>query len=143
MDERPAPPPEGQLIAEALRLTGMSIRTASAKAGISYGRWRQITSGYQNISPGVYGQVKAPAATLARMAEAVGVTPERLETEGQRPDAAKMLREITAWKADQDKHPAGQAPPPAGTGPKPPDVDGFTRPAFADRGLEALAREIE
>jgi hypothetical protein len=96
MNERPPQPPEGKLISDAIRLRGVSIREASRQADISYGRWRQITSGYQNVSPGSYASVRAPAATLARMARAAGVTPEQLETEGDRPDAAQALREIRA-----------------------------------------------
>lgn len=94
MNERPPQPPEGKLIADATAMRGLSIREASSRAGISYGRWRQITSGVQNVSPGSYAAVRAPAATIARMAQAVGITPERLETEGQRPDAAEILREM-------------------------------------------------
>ena len=95
MEERPGQPAEGKLISDALARKGMSIREASRRASISYGRWRQITSGYQNVSPGSYARVHAPPATLARMAGVVGVTPEQLETAG-RPDAAEMLRETRA-----------------------------------------------
>jgi hypothetical protein len=95
MDERPEQPPEGKLIADALTRSGMSIRKASKQAGISYGRWRQITSGYQNVSPGSYARVTAPADTLARMAAVVSVTPEQLEEAG-RPDAAGSLRSGSA-----------------------------------------------
>ena len=91
MDERPSPPAEGKLIADALALSGMSIRQAAKRAGISYGRWRQITSGYQNVSPGSYATVRGPAATVARMARVVGLTPEDLHSAG-REDAADALR---------------------------------------------------
>lgn len=94
MDERPSPPPEGDLIAAALERTGLSIRKASRRAHISYGRWRQITSGYQNISPGVYAPVHAPPKTLARMAWVVGLTPEALVSAG-REDAARELKELS------------------------------------------------
>jgi len=90
MDERPPPPPEGQLIAGALARTGLSIRRAATLAGMSYGRWRQITNGYQNVSPGSYARVRAPAETLARMARVVGVEPGELTAAG-RPDAAAEL----------------------------------------------------
>lgn len=93
MDERPEPPAEGKLIAGALARSRMSIRQASRRAGISYGRWRQITTGYQNVSAGSFARVRAPASTLARMADVVGVIPEALEESG-RPDAAEALREI-------------------------------------------------
>jgi hypothetical protein len=92
METRPEQPPEGKLIADALERTGLSIRKASKRAGISYGRWRQITTGYQNVSPGSYARVHAPARTLARMAAAVAVTAAQLEAAG-RPDAAAILRE--------------------------------------------------
>jgi len=95
MDERPVQPPEGKLISEALARKGLSIREASRRANISYGRWRQITSGYQNISPGVYAPVRAPAATVARMAGVVGATAAELEQAG-RPDAAGALRDQVA-----------------------------------------------
>jgi transcriptional regulator with XRE-family HTH domain len=95
MDERPEQPPEGKLIAEALDNLGISIRQAAKRAKISYGRWRQITSGYQNVSPGSWAAVRGPAATVARMARAAGVSPEQLEEAG-RPDAAGKLREIIA-----------------------------------------------
>lgn len=98
MDERPAPPPEGKLIADALARKGLSIREASRRANISYGRWRQITSGYQNVSPGVYAPVHAPAATLARMARVVGVTPGQLEQAG-RADVAEVLSADTSQPA--------------------------------------------
>lgn len=93
MDERPPAPPEGRLLAEALTRTGMSIREAAGRAGISYGRWRQITSGYQNVSPGSYAEVRAPAMTVARMARVVGVKPADLIAAG-RPDAATALESL-------------------------------------------------
>lgn len=95
MDDRPAQPPEGRLIADALRRTRLSIREASRRAGISYGRWRQITTGYQNVSPGEYARVRAPADTLARMAAVVGVTADELAEAG-RPDAAEALASLPA-----------------------------------------------
>jgi hypothetical protein len=95
MDERPDQPPEGKLIADALNLQGMSIRKAARLAGISYGRWRQITTGYQNVSQGSYARVHAPAVTLARMAVTVGVSPVQLEAAG-RADAADALRNLPA-----------------------------------------------
>ena len=103
MDERPAPPPEGLLIAEALTRSGMSIREASRRAGISYGRWRQITSGVQNVSPGSYARVRAPAGTLARMARVVDVTPAGL-TEAGREDAAAILAEMPAPETGTHGH---------------------------------------
>jgi transcriptional regulator with XRE-family HTH domain len=93
MDQRPEQPPEGRLLADAAERHSLSVREAARRAGLSYGRWRQITSGYQNVSPGSYAPVRAPARTLARMAHVVGVTPGELTAAG-REDAASALEEI-------------------------------------------------
>jgi transcriptional regulator with XRE-family HTH domain len=90
MSKRPAPPPWGVLLAKALAKAKLSAREAARRAGISEGRWRQIASGYQVVSAGVYAPVHGPARTLARMAAVVGVTPAQLKKAG-RPDAAKLL----------------------------------------------------
>jgi hypothetical protein len=90
MTERPEPPPWGALISAALASEGISAREASRRAGLSEGRWRQITGGYQVVSPGIYAEVRGPAATVARMAAVAGVTPAQLRAAG-RDDAAKML----------------------------------------------------
>ena len=92
METRPEQPPEGRLIHDAANRLDLSIREAAKRAGISYGRWRQIVMGYQNISPGVYGAVHAPAKTVAKMAKVVGVTPAEL-TKAGREDAAAILAE--------------------------------------------------
>ncbi len=90
MTERPEPPPWGALITAALASEGISAREAARRAGLSEGRWRQITAGYQVVSPGVYAHVRGPAGTLARMAAVVGITPAQLRTAG-RDDAARVL----------------------------------------------------
>jgi hypothetical protein len=90
MTERPAPPPWGALITAALASEGISAREAARRAGLSEGRWRQITGGYQVVSPGIYAEVRGPAATVARMAAAAGVTAAQLRAAG-RDDAAKVL----------------------------------------------------
>lgn len=90
MTERPDPPAWGALITAALASEGISAREAARRAGMSEGRWRQITAGYQVVSPGVYAQVHGPAGTLARMAVVVGVTPDQLRSAG-RDDAATVL----------------------------------------------------
>jgi hypothetical protein len=92
MNPRPEQPAEGRLIAEALARKGLSIREGARRAGISYGRWRQITNGWQSAGAGNYVPVTGPPATVARMAAAAGVSADALEAAG-RPDAAKSLRE--------------------------------------------------
>jgi len=93
MVDRPDPPAWGVLIAAALRDAGMSAREAARLADISEGRWRQIAGGYQVVSPGVYAQVRGPAATLAKMATVAGVTPEQLTAAGRDDAARVMLRQ--------------------------------------------------
>ena len=82
--------PEGKLIGDATRAARKSVRKVADEAGISEGRWRQIVKGYQSVSAGTVIPVKAPAGTLAKMAQAVGVTPEQLIEVG-RADAAQAL----------------------------------------------------
>lgn len=90
MSQRPDPPPWGALITSALRRGGMSARQAARRAGISEGRWRQISGGYQVVRPGEYAAVRGPAGTLARMAAVAGVSPDELREAG-RADAARAL----------------------------------------------------
>lgn len=90
--EVPQQQPEGLLIAEALRRSGMSARSAASAAGISDTRWRHIVSGYQPAGQGNYIPVSAPAETLARMAQAVGVTPDQLADAGRGDAAGELLK---------------------------------------------------
>jgi hypothetical protein len=87
---RPDPTPWGAAITAACREAGQSARAAARQAGISEGRWRQITAGYQVVSPGVYAPARGPAHTVARMAAVAGLTPAQLRATG-RDDAARLL----------------------------------------------------
>jgi hypothetical protein len=113
MEQRPDQPPEGRLIAAALERSGLSIREASRRAGLSYGRWRQITSGIQHVSPGEFAAVRAPARTLAKMAHAVDVTPAQLAGAGREDAAAAledMQRQGPAALTVVPAHPPGDVP---------------------------------
>lgn len=92
VNERPAPPAEGSLITAALKSSKLSAREAARRAGISEGRWRQISQGFQTVSR-QHVPVRGPADTVARMAQVVGVTPEQLDEVG-RADAAEELRAL-------------------------------------------------
>jgi transcriptional regulator with XRE-family HTH domain len=102
MTERPEPPPWGALITAALASEGISAREAARRAGLSEGRWRQITAGYQVVSPGIYAHVRGPAATVAKMASVVGVTPAQLQAAG-RDDAARVLADKLGRKPAGDE----------------------------------------
>jgi transcriptional regulator with XRE-family HTH domain len=101
MSERPPQPPEGHLIARALKRSRLSGRKAADQAGMSEGHWRAIMSGSRSVSKGVWVPVRGPAETLARMAKVVDVTPEQLEEAG-RADAAEELRELLAEQPAAD-----------------------------------------
>ena len=95
----PQPPPEAQLIAELReKPPKMSQGEAARRAGISPTRWRQIEYGVRHFRGDVYPEPPAPAAILAKMAHAVGATPEQL-TERGRADAAGELAALLASPA--------------------------------------------
>lgn len=94
-ERRPEPTPEGALIRRAMIRKGVNAPDVADQAGITAGRWRHIVNGAQPLGGGKYNRVVAPAATLARMARAVDVTPEQLEQAGRR-DAAEVLRDLLA-----------------------------------------------
>lgn len=90
------PPPEAVLIAARRdrAVPRLSMRDAGLLAGISATRWRQLETGIIRVK-GTDHPEKAPAETLARMAQAVGATPDELRTAG-RDDAAAILTRIQA-----------------------------------------------
>jgi transcriptional regulator with XRE-family HTH domain len=75
----------------------LSIRKAATAAGISEARWRQLESGARSTPLG-YAPESAPPDTLARMAHAVGVTPDELREAGH-PEAAAILAAHAAEQA--------------------------------------------
>lgn len=90
--EKPEQRPEGRLLAEALKRSKLSARKAAALAGMSDGRWGQIVRGYQTMGDAVYAPVRAPAETLARMAQVVGLTHE--DFVGVRDDVVEQLLDL-------------------------------------------------
>jgi transcriptional regulator with XRE-family HTH domain len=105
---RPEPPREALLLDAARRRASLSIREAAKRAGMSDARWRQIATGYQRVG-GQEIPVRAPADTLARMAQVLGLTPEELERVG-RDDAAEVLAEISPI-AQSSENAHGYSPP--------------------------------
>lgn len=81
----PNPPPEGIALEAARERLGISQREAARRAGISETRWRQITKGFHKTG-GVLVPNRGPAETIARMAVAVEMEPDRL-IEADRDDA--------------------------------------------------------
>lgn len=91
--ERPPALPEGTLIRRAREASGLTVPAAAQAAAMSKARWTQVETGYETRQ-GQVRRVKAKPGTIARMAHAVGLDPDRLEADGERPDAAEILREI-------------------------------------------------
>lgn len=107
MSTRDQAPPEGALIRLARKARGLSVNKAvklvqeaapDMRLGVS--RWYHIESGTEGKS----NPVVAPPETIAHMANAVGLTPDRLAP--HRPDAAEILEEILRQKTPRS------APPP-------------------------------
>lgn len=95
--DAPGPTPEGQLIRQVrdLSIPRLSIRAAAKRIGLSAEQWGYVERGYRPAGAGQPPRpFSPPATTLAKMAHALEIAPERLESEGQRPDAAEILREI-------------------------------------------------
>lgn len=89
--------PEGRLIRRVREqaIPKLTIRAAAARIGMSPEQWGYAERGYvprRGDTP--ERDFHPPAATLASMASGLGISPERLESEGERPDAAEILREI-------------------------------------------------
>src|ERR1700724_3412021 len=78
----------------------MKTPDVAKAAGISKARLSQIENGYERRAAG-YRPVRGRDDTIAHLADAVGVSPERLERAG-RPDAARVLREMRRQDDDED-----------------------------------------
>lgn len=94
-------PPEGALL-ETLRSAArpkLSVREAARRASISPSRWTQIERGYKQETRELRVPVRAPADTLARMAEVVGATPAQLADAGRKDAADELQRMQVATRA--------------------------------------------
>jgi hypothetical protein len=102
------PTPEGRLIRQvrSLAIPKLSIPAAAARIDLSAEQWGYVERGYYPARDGNPARTfSPPAATLAKMAYALRITPEQLASEGQRPDAAEALREILLSEPPQPKVP--------------------------------------
>jgi len=116
----------------------MSRRQAAAKAGISPSQWSDVERGHKKAGSGVVVPVQATAQTLARMARAVGTSPDDLAAAG-RDDAARYLRDLDQ---DRDLRRRIAAIPGLGTigTQSPSDVDGAELLPLIAAGLDAIER---
>lgn len=140
-DELPPQRPEGKLIEDAAKATGLSIRRLVAAAGISDARWRQIVKGNQSVGAGRFNEVVAPPATLARMAIVVGLKPSDLIAT-KRPDAAGFLSRLQADLEDGGS--IAPLPFTGSTGPVPDEIDMIyaSRSMTAQEKLDAIRKVL-
>jgi transcriptional regulator with XRE-family HTH domain len=103
----PQPPPEAALIRQRREdiVPKLGRAEAARRTGghLSESRWRQLENGYRVTAAGREPQT-APAETLARMAQVVGVTPAELESRG-RGDAARILGVLLAQEPAPEAEP--------------------------------------
>ena len=111
MPAEPPAPPEAALLYRARSGLRISIREAARRAGISENRWRQVEAGYQVVRAGIRVPARATAATLARMALTVMVTPAQLTAAG-REDAADVLEEMRRREGSTVSGPPARTAPP-------------------------------
>lgn len=104
---RPPRPHVMDLIAEHRRKRNLSLRRAGDLAGISEARWRQLENGFRPTKIGPAPE-QARTRTLARMAEAVGMTADELAGAGY-PGAAELLAEHLAERAEREERYAADA----------------------------------
>lgn len=132
MTTPPPQPPEGALLelARKRHRPKKSVPAMAALAGMSETRWRQIEKGYLTPSAGTYAPVRAPAETLARMAYAAHVTPDKLR-EVDRADAADAYERLMGTADD--------APPLEATKI---EVEGFEALEIAVKGTPPEHREL-
>lgn len=98
--------PEGRLIRAARRRAALSIAAAAARTAagdrpaLGPDQWANNERGYSSKAKG--RDVVPPAWTLARMAEAVGTTPEELEEAGRGDAAAELRKNVQARPAGSE-----------------------------------------
>lgn len=105
--DRPDSPPDAVLLRTVREAVGLSTAEVARKAGISPVRLTQIENGCEKRG-GRIRPVRARPGTFAHVAHAIGITAGRLESEGVRPDAVGILREIEHQEEEERARAAGQ-----------------------------------
>jgi transcriptional regulator with XRE-family HTH domain len=123
-------PPVMQLIRQRRKSMHLSYDRAGALAGISGTRWRQLEDARRAIRGVGYIPEVAPAATLARMAYAVGVTPAELDAQGHAEAAGELAGVLEARGREDGEAQAEAARMVAGV------------PGLSARQRQRLAEEI-
>lgn len=123
MAEKPQVTPWGKMIRTAREAARprLSVRAAAERAGISPENWGNVERGYQ-LHRGGYRAAPGSPSTVAHMAHAVGLSPERLSEAGNS-EAAEILTEILRRESEA----AGDR----------------ARPLFADPSLQQVWESAE
>lgn len=90
----PKPPPEAVLLRLARKAAGATVEETARAAGISKAWLSSIENGYDTRTDDGTRPVRAKDEVVARLAAFLHISPGRLETEGERPDAALVLTEM-------------------------------------------------
>ena len=89
----------------------ISIATAAKQANMSPENWGHVERGYQSMGRNQPARtVIPPAGTLAHMANAVGITPQELESIG-RSDAAEALADLHSLHTSSPQLPSPHGQP--------------------------------
>lgn len=97
---QPQPPPEAVLLRRVRKAAGATVEETAKGAGISKAWLSSIEAGYDTRAASGVRPVRAKDEVIARVAAFLRISPERLEREGQRPDAARVLAEIQRRRDD-------------------------------------------
>jgi transcriptional regulator with XRE-family HTH domain len=95
-DRLPDPPAEAALLRLVRKARDITVADAAKAVGISKAWLSSIENGHDTRGPEGVRPVRASDTIVAHLAAYLRISPERLETEGDRPDAALVLREILA-----------------------------------------------
>lgn len=118
----PEPPPEAVLLRLARKAAGATVEETARSAGISKAWLSSIENGYDTRAEDGMRPVRAKDEVVARLADFLHITPERLETEGRRRDAALVLAEMHRQRQEARHEPA----------------EASSEPRYADPTLQAI-----
>lgn len=117
MDETPAlpvAPPEAVLLRRVRQASRISLDQAARAVDISKAWLSAIETGHDTRTRSGDGtrSVRGGDEIIAALAHYLHVSPERLETEGQRPEAAAVLGEMLLKDSQAPTAPAASSPEP-------------------------------
>lgn len=122
----PGPPPEAVLLRLARKAARITVEEAARAAGISKAWLSSIENGYDTRAEDGIRPVRAKDEVVAALADFLRISPERLATEGQRPDAALVLAEMHRQREEARREDKPPEPLDGGEPVDPSDWDQYT-----------------